>query len=556
MHAVPQPSEMFSDATDGADVARRFEDYKKSLHAEHAKAAAGGRRFVPGQGITKTGQAEALAERVSNITKSLGADVVASIQDELAAIGNVAADLGKDWGIGGALAAGNTELVPYDLEAPSKKLVPRLTPLRNEVPRERGQGTARQFKRILGWSNSGVGGVPDMSAFMDSQSDTGLPTFGTLQLRRGQKIAYASDNKVATYVEQGLSDQVNWKAQFAGQGFEDIRSLSQTALLWATMGAEERALLYGRGTSGNGYVGTVSAPVIGTSVGGTGGTIPAGTYAVVVTAKTGFGETAISNNPAQAVTLGQNLTVNVTTEPAGSLGVYRLYVSQAGGAVGTATFQTEFTGTSYTLSTPPTTTGAVNPGATNTSVQTGGYDGFLTVLSDPSQTGYLSRHNGPLERDNPGDEFQVAFKSLYDSVKADPDVADCDAGTMKALGDLLKTASSTSYQLKLDGDGHGHFLGASVTGLENQITRKMVPLRVHPWMPSGCAMIRSKTLPVPDSEVSATSAVVNVQEYMSIDWPVVQFTYDQSTYLYGTLVHYAPAWSGLITGITGAEPAA
>jgi hypothetical protein len=90
-------------------------------------------------------------------------------------------------------------------------------------------------------------------------------------------------------------------------------------------------------------------------------------------------------------------------------------------------------------------------------------------------------------------------------------------------------------------------------GLENQITRKMVSLDVHPWMPAGCAMIRSKTLPVPDSEVSATSAVVNVQEYMSVDWPVIQMTYDQSTYLYGTLVHYAPAWSGLIVGITGAE---
>lgn len=543
-HAVPTPSEMFSDAS-GVDVARRFESYKGALSAEHQKAVSGGRQFVPGQGIVKTGQGEAIAERVANITKGLGADVVASIQGELDAIGGVVADMGKDWTLTTPNSSG---LVPYDLEAPSKLLVPRLTPLRNEVPREKGQGTARQFKRILGWSNSGVGGVADMSAFMDS--DSVQTTFGSLALRRGAKIAYASDSKSVAYVEQGLSDQVNWKAQFAGQGFQDIRSLSQTALLWATMGAEERALLYGRGSSGNGYVGTVAAPVISSATATTGGTIAAGTYAVVVTAKTGFGETAISNNTAQ-VTSGavSTITVNVTTEPAGSLGVYRLYVSQAGGAASTATFQTEFVGTTVTLTTPPTSTGVANPGATNTSVQSNGYDGFLTVLSDPSQTGYFKRQNAALSTTNPGDEWQVAFESLYTSVKADPDHVYCDAGTMKRLGDLLKTASSTSYQLKLDGDGQGHFLGSTVVGLENQITRKMVPLNVHPWMPAGCSLIRSKTLPVPDSEVSATSAVVNVQEYMSIDWPVVQMTYDASTYLYGTLVHYAPAWSGLIVGI-------
>lgn len=555
MHAVPQPSEMFSDATNGADVARRFESYKGALETEHAKAAQGGRQFVPEVGIVKTGQGEAIAERVANITKGLSPDQLSAIQGDLDALGGVVADLGKDWSLPG-VSPNNATLTPYDLEAPAKLLVPRLTPLRNETPREKGQGSARQFRRILGWSNSGVGGMADMSAFMDSQADPG-PTFGSLALRRGAKIAYASDNKVATYVEQGLSDQVNWKAEFAGRGFQSIRGLSQTALLWATMGAEERALLYARGASGNGYVGTVAAPVISSSTATTGGSVAAGTYAVVVTAKTGFGETAISNNTAQVTTgATSTITVNVTTEPAGSLGVYRLYVSAPGGAVGTAKFQTEFVGTSYILTTAPTTTGATNPGATNTSVQTNGYDGFLTVLSDPAQTGYLKRLNGTLENSNPGLEFQDAFLSLYTSVKADPDCIHADAGTIKALGDLLKTASSSSYKLQLNGEGHGHFLGATVVGLENQVTRKMVSLDVHPWMPAGNAMIRSKTLPIPDSEVSATSAVVNVQDYMAIDWPVIQMTYDASTYMYGTLVHYAPAWSGLICGITGAEPAA
>jgi hypothetical protein len=61
--------------------------------------------------------------------------------------------------------------------------------------------------------------------------------------------------------------------------------------------------------------------------------------------------------------------------------------------------------------------------------------------------------------------------------------------------------------------------------------------------------VRSHTLPFPDNNVGETSQIVAVQEYMSVDWPQIQFTYDQSTYWFGTLLHYAPMWNGLITGI-------
>jgi hypothetical protein len=88
-----------------------------------------------------------------------------------------------------------------------------------------------------------------------------------------------------------------------------------------------------------------------------------------------------------------------------------------------------------------------------------------------------------------------------------------------------------------------------VAGIANQVTGKMVDLGVHPYMPKGASIIRSRTLPVPESEVSATSEVVNVQDYMAVDWPVIQFTYDASTYMFGTFVHYAPGWSGALLGL-------
>ena len=537
-YALPSQSEMFSDSGTPIEVAQRFEQYKAALADSHARSAKGDLAFAPEQGIVKmTAPGSAVNDKLDTLTKSLSPESLAGIQQQLDELKAATADLGKDWTTSFPNATG---LVPVDLEAPAKLLVPRLTPLRNTTPRTKGQGTARQFKRILGWSNSGIGGVADQSPFMNST--TAAATFGALSLRRGAKINYASDSKSVIYKEQGLSDSVNWKAQFAGQGFQDIRALSQTALLWATFGGEERALLFGRGTD-TGYAGAVAAPTISAAASGTGGTIPTATYSAKVTARGGFGESAPSTSASVSVTSGQIVTITITgTEPVGGLG-YNLYFGPSGSEV----YQTSFSGTSFVLATYSTGTAAVP--TVDTSASADAYDGFLTVQADPTQSGYVKRVNAKLSTTNPGTEYQAAFLSLYQSVKADPEEIWNDAGVMVELGDLLKTSSSSNYRIALSNDGHGASLGSSVVGIENQVTRRMVDLKVHPYMPAGCSLIRSLSLPMPDSEVSNTAEVVNVQDYMAIDWPVIQASYDQSTYMFGALVHYAPAWSGMLLGI-------
>lgn len=67
----------------------------------------------------------------------------------------------------------------------------------------------------------------------------------------------------------------------------------------------------------------------------------------------------------------------------------------------------------------------------------------------------------------------------------------------------------------------------------------------------GNSLIQQKTLPIPDSNVSETSVMVLPQDYVAVQWPVVQFTYDASTFEIGTMCHYAPTWNGLIQGIQG-----
>ena len=152
---------------------------------------------------------------------------------------------------------------------------------------------------------------------------------------------------------------------------------------------------------------------------------------------------------------------------------------------------------------------------------------------------------------NPGAEFYAAFASMYDSVKADPDEVLANGNDRKQLSDLLKNASSASYRITVDSASqvHNAQLGALVTGLQNEVTGKMVDLTVHPWLPQGTMPIISWTLPLPDSNISDVFAVYNVQDYMGIEWPVTQFAYETSSYWYGTFICYAPAWQGAITGI-------
>src|SRR5690348_1140084 len=237
---MPTVSELFSDVKEPGALGDRFEALKGALNdaikrhdsgvdgfvsAKQAEAYGTNAGILKGLGAGRTSNAqrlEKLASRVEGLTKGLDATELADVTSELEALKGLMADLGKD-----ITVASPGNLHPYDLEAPAKILVPRFTPLRNELPRQKGQGTAREYRRILGYSNTGMGGVANLTPFFNSESDSGTPTFGALALRRGQKISYAMDVQTAGYVEMSLSDLVTYKAYFSDLGFEDVRQLSQ-----------------------------------------------------------------------------------------------------------------------------------------------------------------------------------------------------------------------------------------------------------------------------------------------------------------------------------------
>lgn len=564
MATLPPASEMFG-TSDPRDLAAKTEGFNEAL----SKSINAGSRgdFAPAinmPGMVQ-GPAAAMAElekAASNpaLAKAIGADTLASLQQQVMA----SREIVKDITIGDGISTGSpigTGLVPFDLEAPAKYLAPRPTPLRNKLPREKGQGTARRYKRITGITGSGTGGVGVFHPGIAETTQNNFAPVGSsnaLYLNRGAKISYAGDDKTVPYFEFGVSDSVSFAAQYAGQGFQDVRALSAQTLLYSSMLLEERMLLMGRGTN-SAFSGALASPTATVAVAApaSGETAISGatsTIWVKVTSDAGdFGQSTPSPVASVAASAGTVGVVTVSAAITGALG-YRVFVGTGAGLpADSAMYYAGRTGSlSFRITGALPTSGATaaTPAAGDTSAFANGYDGIMPIVTS-ANAGYRKNINGAFNGTSPGVEFQAAFASLYDSVKADPDELLFNGTDRKNLSELLKNSSSTNYRLTLQQDEIGNaVIGSVITAIQNEVTGKVVPMTVHPWMPQGNVAVLSYTLPIPDSQVSNVWSVVNVQDYMGINWPVIDFQYQMSSYWQGTFVCYAPAWNGSITGIS------
>jgi hypothetical protein len=551
--SAPKVADLFSDASP-KEAAERMEEFTSELGKSLSNASS-----VPGQApqADPTAQLEAL---VAN--KSLSPDAASGLQNALAAQRLAMQDIQKDISLTSPLS---TSFAAFDLEAPSKMLTPRPTPLRNRIPRKKGVGTSHRQKQILGYTGTGTGGVGNTWPGITESTTT---AFGSINYERGPKISYAAQDLILPYNSYSLSDTVSFDANFSGLGYQDLRQLSSTSTLYATMLMEERMMLMARGTA-SGYSGALAAPTftVASPVAASGQTALAATnYFINVTADAGisgngFGESILgTESGSTAVASGDVLTITVATPVTGALG-YNIYVGTTTGAAnlkyqgtlkGTGTFTIQGAGTQGLTGNNAafTTTGAAaSRAAADTSAYATGYDGILATVLGPN-SGYNNAINSTFSTSNPGGEFQTAFASMYQNVKADPDMVLLNGNDRKQLSDAIKSGSNANYRLVINNPGEdGTTYGSVVTGLQNEVTGKSVDLMVHPWLNQGVAPILSFTLPIPDTEVSDVWANYLVQDYMGIQWPVTQFSYDFSTYFRGTFFCSAPAWNGAVSGI-------
>ncbi len=560
-------SDLFSDAGNAKEAALRNEEFNAELNKSIGNSVTDPSAIM----AIKSGSAtfaQAAGDPVAVLeaavaNKSLTPDAVGALNNALASQRLAMQDIQKEISLTSPLS---TSFAAFDLEAPAKMLTPRPTPLRNKIARKKGVGTSHRQKQILGYTGTGTGGVGNTWPGI-TQSSTA--TFGSINYERGPIISYAAQDLILPYNSYSLSDSVTFDANFSAMGYQDLRQLSSTSTLYATMLMEERMMLMARGTA-SGYSGALAAPAtvtLSSPVAATGQTaLAAATYYVYVTANagissSGFGESIVSTVQSTAVASGDVLGIS-WTPVTGAIG-YNIYV---GTSTGTAncTFQGTAQGTSAVIQGAGTvgltgnnfaltTTGAAASRANaDTSAYATGYDGILpTVLG--SSSGYNNTINSTFSTSNPGVEYQTVFYNLYNNVKADPDEILINGADRKQLSDSIKNGSTANYRLNLTQTEAGDYVGgATIGGLYNEITGKMVPLTVHPWLPQGVSPVLSYTLPIPDTEVSDVWANYMVQDYMGIQWPVTQFSYDFSTYFRGTFFCSAPAWNGAVSGIVNA----
>lgn len=293
---------------------------------------------------------------------------------------------------------------------------------------------------------------------------------------------------------------------------------------------DERLMIYGRGTTANNYTGqlgvapTFTLAAVSASI-APGGTSSLGTSAsVFVIVAPDAGDLLGTNG----TTMHQGPASNVVTSVGTSSGLTAVQVtvtndSSQTGALGYNLFAASVAGGPYYyagrtgynvgyITSQPTSGPTITIGAGDSSAVSTNYDGLLTNTA--ASGGYVTRLNAALSTTNPGTEFQTAFGSLYESVKGDPEEVWMNGFDRLQLSNaVLNNASNSAYQVFIQNREMGGVnVGAVVSTLMNEVTGTSVPITVHPWFPQGNSLIRQKTLPIPDSNVSETSVMVLPQD--------------------------------------------
>jgi hypothetical protein len=474
-----------------------------------------------------------------------------------------------DDGIAKAIST-STGLVAYDLQAPAKNLYPFVTPIRNALPRiGGGTGTASNWRQVTALVGSGfdaMGWVPEG--------------------QRSGQMSYATASKSAAYVTLGEEDAATYEAISAGRFFEDIQARMSFRLLQKLMLKEEMAILAGNASL---QLGTPATPSLSAS--GTGATLPAATYSVIVVALTleGYQNSALatgvattktitgadgktfvlnggssnqSSNATQAVTLGQTLSAGVTALQ-GAV-AYAWYVGTAGSekleaitTINSAAFAAPLAGTGQ-AATAVTADNSANPSYA--------YDGLLTTALKSGSNAYVKTlatgtagTGTPLTASGRGsvDEIDAMFEQMWANYQLSPTVLYVNVQELKNItAKVLSNASGPLLRYDVGGDGNPYDLAAAgaVSVYFNPFALNgglRIPIRIHPRVPPGTIIGWAENLPIQyqSNEVPNVAEVKTRQDYYQIDWPVVTRQRQVGVYAEAVLAVYAPFAMGVITNI-------
>jgi hypothetical protein len=462
-----------------------------------------------------------------------------------------------------------TGLVAFDLQAPAKNLYPAATPLRNRVPRVAGgTGTATNWRQVTNLIGSGYDAI-------------GWVAEG----QRAGQMSYATATKSASYVTLGEEDAATFEAINAAIGFEDIQATMAMRLLQKTMLKEEMAILAGNTSLA---LGAPTAPSLAAA--GSGATLPAATYSVIVVALTleGYRNSSLaaglatsktvtgadgktfainggssnkSSAATQAVTLGQ--TLSATVSPIQGAVAYAWFVGTSGNEV----LQAITPLNSATFAAPLATgTQAATAISADCSTNSLGYDGLLTTALKAGSNAYVKTlatgtagTGTALTASGRGsvNEIDAMLEGMWDSFQVSPTVLFVNSQELKNITNkVLSSGSGPLLQYSQSPDGAGYQLdaGGTISTYYNPFLLDgglRIPVKIHPFVPPGTILAYAETLPAQyqSSEVPNVAEVKCRQDYYAIDWPPVTRQRQKGVYVEEVLAVYAPFAMGVISNI-------
>jgi hypothetical protein len=460
-----------------------------------------------------------------------------------------------------------TGLVAYDLQAPAKNLYPVNTPLIKRIPRvSGGTGVATNWKQVSGLIGSGFDNTPWVP-----------------EGQRAGQMSYVTADKAASYKTIGEEDQATFEAISAGVGFEDIRAKMTMRLLQKMMLKEEAAVLFGNNSLA---LGTPATPTL--SAAGSGATLPALTYSVIVVALTmeglknsslaagvartatvtgADGKTFVVNGGSslksaaatQAVTLGQILSCSVTAIQ-GAAG-YAWFTGAAGAeklekitTINSATFSAPLLGTGQT---------AASITAFDFSTNSGAFDGLLTTALKAASGAYVNQlatgtagTGTVLTASGKGsvNEIDQMMQTMWDNFQCSVSVLFVNSQEQRNLTTKCLSSGSAPLLNYFRDPNAGEYMltaGGAIEFYYNPYLNKKIPIIVHPNLGAGTIIGWAEDLPAQyqSNEVPNVVEVKTRRDYYQIDWPITTRAQMAGVYAEEVLAIYAPFAMGVINNI-------
>jgi hypothetical protein len=463
----------------------------------------------------------------------------------------------------------------YDLEAPSKKLYPVLTPLRNKIPR-RGGGFATQanWKAITGIRAASGSRV------------------GVSEGQRGGTNQHTVAEYFAAYRGIGGEKSVTFEADYASKGFEDVKALAVQQALENLMIGEEMLILGGNTSLS---YGTTPTPVLVGS--GTGGTLAANTWSVIcialslqaywdlagmnngATGQTFDASTAVINgtvtrtnadgttdtinmgvakrsNAATVVTTGATSSIAATVTPVTGAVAYAWFWGVAGSerlAALTTINSVSITAAANGAAQLASDTGTSGDRSTSSL----DFDGLLTIASKglgsyyrALPTGVAGTGTSLTQAGGRIVEIDTALADFYSKYRLQPTEIHLSFIQFQKITNLILGSTNPNVMFTVNvNDPVTAIAGRNVGKYVSPITGQIIELVVHPNMPPGTMFFYTATAPAYLDGVQDMCRIRTRRDYYQLEWPLRTRKYEYGVYADEVLQHFFPPSLGVITNI-------